>query len=176
MHFPLSFRQAGLSDAPAVAALVNSAYRGAASRKGWTTEADFLDGQRTDKAALEEILARGAQWILLAEHDRNIVGSLHLEKPRAEVCYLGMFAVSPERQSQGIGKRLVAEAERFARVELGCGAMRMLVISLRLDLIAWYQRLGYKSTGKYRPFPYGNERLGIPLRDDLRLELLEKRL
>lgn len=176
MHFPLSFRQAGLPDAAAVAALVNSAYRGPASRKGWTTEADFLDGQRTDKAALEEILASDAQWILLAEHERTLVGSLHLEKPRAEVCYLGMFAVDPERQSHGIGKHLVAEAERFARVELGCSAMRMLVITLRLDLISWYRRLGYKSTGKYRPFPYGNERLGIPLRDDLKLEVLEKRL
>ena len=42
---------ATVQDAPEIAILVNSAYRGDSSRQGWTTEADLLDGTRTDAAA-----------------------------------------------------------------------------------------------------------------------------
>jgi hypothetical protein len=37
-------------------------------------------------------------------------------------------------------------------------------------------RRGYARTGELLPFPYGNDRFGLPLRDDLQFEALEKEL
>jgi ribosomal protein S18 acetylase RimI-like enzyme len=99
----------------------------------------------------------------------------HIEK-QGEACYFGMFAVDPIRQSGGLGKSMLAEAERIADADFGCARMEMTVISVRDELIAWYERRGYRRTGKYKPFPYGDERFGIPKREDLRFELLEKPL
>jgi ribosomal protein S18 acetylase RimI-like enzyme len=85
-----------------------------------------------------------------------------------------MFAVAPDEQGSGLGKQLLAEAERVARDEWHCRAMRMTVIVQREELIAWYERRGYRRTGEYQPFPYGDERFGVPRRDDLRFEVLLK--
>jgi ribosomal protein S18 acetylase RimI-like enzyme len=172
----IRFRKAALQDTQRIVELVNSAYRGECSRKGWTTEADFLGGQRIDAAMIEEMFSSASQWILLGERGDGLVGLFNLERVNPGVCYFGMFAIRPDLQSQGIGKRLMVEAEQFARDELGCSTMRMLVITLRLELIAWYERRGYRRTGERQSFPYGNERFGLPLRDDLELEVLEKRL
>ncbi len=172
----IRFTPAVRADATRIAALVNSAYRGEASRRGWTTEADFLDGQRTDAAVIAEIIAQRDQWIVIGEHDGAIVGSMHLEKSAGGICYLGMFAIRPDLQARGLGKRFMAHAERFARERLGCARMRMQVITLRTELIAWYERRGYRHTGERGRFPYGDERFGIPLRADLEFEVLEKPL
>lgn len=170
------FRKAALHDAQRIVELVNSAYRGDRSRKGWTTEANFLGGQRTDAAMIEEIISNASQWIFLGERGDGLVGSFTLERTASGVCQFGMLAVRPELQSQGVGKQLITAAERLARDELGCSIMRMRVITLRLELIAWYERCGYRRTGAHGPFPYGDTRYGIPLRDDLEFEVLEKRL
>lgn len=172
----IAFRIAVTQDAQAIADLVNSAYRGESSRAGWTTEADFLAGQRTDKQAVEAIIASPAQRFLLGERDGVLLGCVCLEVMHREACHFGMFAVRPALQAQGIGKRFVAEAERVARERFGCSTMNMLVITRRAELIAWYERRGYRRTGEYDAFPYDDERCGIPLRDDLRLEVLTKRL
>ncbi len=172
----IRFRLAVPHDVPRVADLVNSAYRGATSRAGWTTEADFLGGQRTDAAAVAEIIASPAQRMLVGERDGILIGCACLEKVNAQTCHFGMFAIRPELQSRGIGKYFLAEAERVARADLGCTVMRMLVITLRHELIAWYERRGYRRTGEREPFPYGNERFGLPLRDDLEFEVLVKTL
>ncbi|KAH7107416.1 GCN5-like N-acetyltransferase [Auriculariales sp. MPI-PUGE-AT-0066] len=87
-----------------------------------------------------------------------------------------MFSVQPDIQGGGIGKRMIAEGERIAKEEFGLATMRMSVIDIRDTLIAFYERRGYKNTGKYKPFPYGDERFGIPKRDDLRFLILEKQL
>ena len=50
----------------------------------------------------------------------------------------------------------------------------MTVISLRHGLIAWYERRGYRRTGASEPFPYGDDRVGVPLRGDLHFVVLEK--
>ena len=90
--------------------------------------------------------------------------------------YFGMFSVRPSLQGQGIGKAMLDEAERIARDEFAQPAMRMTVIDVRDELIAYYARRGYRRTGVHKPFPYGDERFGIPKRDDLRFEVLEKAL
>ncbi|GAB3816870.1 N-acetyltransferase [Micromonospora zhanjiangensis] len=71
---------------------------------------------------------------------------------------------------------LLAEAERYARREWDAGEMRMTVIRQREDLIAWYERRGYSRTGEVSPFPYRDERFGVPLRPDLEFETLARKL
>ena len=87
-----------------------------------------------------------------------------------------MFSVRPNGQGAGIGNRLLVEAERVAAEEWKCNEMCMTVIDIRDELIAWYLRRGYRRTGEHKPFPYGDARFGIPLRDDLRFEVLRKSL
>ena len=162
----------------AVAALVNSGYRGEASRAGWTTEADFLGGQRTDADALRSELAARPGAVLLTLRDGprgELAGSVWLEPRGPDVWYLGMLTVRPDLQGHQLGRTLLAESERYA-ASRGARRMRMSVITLRDTLLAWYERRGYVRTGETLPFPYGNERFGIPLRDDLRFEVLEKAL
>jgi ribosomal protein S18 acetylase RimI-like enzyme len=84
--------------------------------------------------------------------------------------------VRPELQGAGLGRVVLAEAERIAREEWGVREMHMTVIHLREDLIAWYERRGYRRTGEMSPFPYDDQRFGIPRRDDLQFELLVKAL
>ncbi len=167
------FRPACAADVPAIVALVESAYRGESGRRGWTTESHLLDGQRTDAADVSALIGRPGSRVLMAEGDGRLKASCHIEC-RGTSGYFGMFAVDPEEQGSGLGKQVLAEAERIARDEWHCCAMRMTVIVQRDELIAWYERRGYRRTGEYQPFPYGNERFGIPRRDDLRFEVLLK--
>ena len=170
-----TFRLATPVDVAAIVPLVESAYRGDVSRKGWTTEADLLDGQRTDPAGVAELITKPGSCMLLAERDGALLACANLEK-RGDAGYFGMFSVRPDLQGGGIGRETLAEAERLARDDWHCREMQMTVISVRDELIAWYERRGYRRTGIYSPFPYGDERFGIPRRDDLRFELLVKPL
>ena len=166
------------ADLDAIAALVNSGYRGDSSRAGWTTEADFLGGQRTDADALRADLAARPGAVLLALRDEpggELLGSVWLEPRGADVWYLGMLTVRPDLQARQLGRTLLAEGERYAQSR-GARRMRLSVITVRDTLIAWYERRGYVRTGETLPFPYGDERFGLPLRDDLRFEVLEKAL
>ncbi len=169
------FRTATPTDVPALVTLIESAYRGEASRTGWTSEADLLDGQRTDPESVAEVVNGADSKMVVVEEDGEPIACCQLEL-RGGHAYFGMFAVRPSRQGGGLGKSTLAEAERFAREEWGVDEMRMTVISVREDLIAWYERRGYRRTGEMTPFPYGDERFGLPRRADLRFELLVKKL
>jgi ribosomal protein S18 acetylase RimI-like enzyme len=174
--------RAGAEDVAAVVALVNSAYRGDSSRAGWTTEADLLGGQRTDAAAIAALVADDDRRLLVhraaadAGSDSALLACVLLERRPPDGCYLGMLTVRPDRQDAGIGRRLLAAAEDCAAVELGARWIEMTVIGVRTELIAWYERRGYARTGERRPFPYGDERFGLPKRPDLAFEVLRKRL
>ncbi|MFF7967920.1 GNAT family N-acetyltransferase [Streptomyces sp. NPDC007903] len=170
-----TFRDATDADVDALVALVESAYRGDASRAGWTTEADILDGQRTDPEGVRQVIKTPDSRLLVVEREGRIVACCQLEH-RGTHAYFGMFAVSPTLQGSGLGKAVMAEAERLARADWGATEMHMTVISVRDDLIGWYERRGYRRTGETTPFPYGDERFGIPRRPDLRFELLVKPL
>ncbi|MFH8804024.1 GNAT family N-acetyltransferase [Streptomyces sp. NPDC017936] len=171
----LTFRDATEEDVDALVALVESAYRGESSRAGWTTEADILEGQRTDPEGVLDVIKSPHGRLLTAERDGRIIACCQLEH-RGDHAYFGMFAVTPTAQGGGLGKAVLAQAEREAREDWGVGEMHMTVISVRDDLIAWYERRGYRRTGRMTPFPYGDERFGVPQRDDLRFELLVKPL
>jgi len=171
----LNFRSATPADIPALVTLVTSAYRGDVSKQGWTTEADMLDGQRIDPDVLARDIDRDRSRILLAERDGVLLACAHVAEDEG-AGYFGMFSVRPDLQGGGVGKAMLAEAERVARDEWRLPAMRMTVIDIRDELIAFYVRRGYVRTGIKKPFPYGDERYGIPKRDDLRFEILEKPL
>jgi ribosomal protein S18 acetylase RimI-like enzyme len=167
-------------------ALVESAYRGEPSRSGWTTEADLLDGQRTDVMDVAGLVQGPGTRILLALADETevsssgeslgaLLGSV-LVGDEGDTVYLGMFAVRPTLQARGVGRALLAEAERVGRNVLGHHKARMTVLAQRPELIAWYERRGYRQTGEHQPFPYGNPRLGLPRRQDLVLAVLRKQL
>lgn len=172
---PLAFRAATPADVDAVVALVESAYRGHASRAGWTTEADLLDGRRTNADDVLANILRPQSQVLLAFRGDALVACAHVAVEDG-AGYFGMFSVAPTLQRSGLGKAMMAEAERIAREDYGMALMRMTVIDVRDELIAWYERRGYHRTGVTKPFPYGDERFGIPLRPDLRFEVLEKAL
>lgn len=171
----MSFRFATMEDVPALVALVESAYRGEVSRKGWTTEADLLGGRRTGADDIDACIRDPDGGILCFERNGEILACANVTR-RDGAGYFGMFAVSPELQGSGIGKALLNEAEKTVRDEWKLHAMRMTVIDCREELIAFYQRRGYRLTGIKQPFPYGDERFGIPKRDDLQFEIMEKPL
>ena len=171
----LTYRAATLADIPALITLVTSAYRGDASRAGWTTEAHILDGARIDAVCLQADIERERSTVLLAERDGQLVACAHVADDHGEG-YFGMFSVDPAQQGGGIGKQVMDAAEAHAAREWGVPVMQMTVIDIRDELIAFYERRGYQRTGIKKPFPYGDERFGIPKRDDLRFEILEKAL
>ncbi|MDR2871002.1 MAG: GNAT family N-acetyltransferase [Xanthomonadaceae bacterium] len=171
----LTFRSATVADIPTIIRLVTSAYRGNVSRQGWTTEADLLDGPRIDPEVLRHDIERPHSRVLLAEIDSDLVACAHVAI-EDDAGYFGMFAVRPDQQSSGLGKKVMTEAERIVGKEWQLPIMKMTVIDLRDELIAYYERRGYVRTGIKKPFPYDDVRFGIPKRDDLRFEVLEKSL
>ena len=178
----LVFRAATGDDVDEVVELVQSAYRGDSSRVGWTTEADLLDGMRTDADRVAAEIADPRSLLLLAAQRPEgagradpIVACCHLRDDGGRA-YFGLFAVRPGAQGGGIGRAVLAEAERLAAERWGAAEMWMTVISLRHDLIAWYERLGFALTGETQPFPYGDERFGRPRRPDLAFAVLTKPL
>lgn len=170
----LAFRIATHDDIDALLELVESAYRGDSSRQGWTTEADLLDGQRTDRDGLRATIDKDGSVIVLAERDGELLGCANLER-QGDAAYFGMFAVRPGLQGHGIGDAILRECERIAR-DWRLASVRMTVIWTRTELIAFYHRRGYAATGERAPFPYGDERFGLPKRADLWFEVYAKSL
>lgn len=165
--------QALLADAAELDVLVNSAYRGDSSRQGWTTEADLLDGTRTDAKAIAEIIQKPGYTILKYVEGNHILGCVELHQDGARL-YLGMLTVRPNLQGKGIGKQLMKAAEEEA-IRLQCTSVYMTVISVRKELIEWYQRHGYQPTGERKPFAFNDPRFGQP-KQPLEFIVLEKRL
>ena len=158
-------------DIPALNKLVNSAYRGESSRKGWTTEADLIDGTRLDETVLRELFNDNRTTILKYIEAGQILGCVELRKEKGNV-YLGMLTVQPDLQAKGIGKKLLFAGEAFAR-ENDSKKMFMTVVSIRTKLIEWYERHGYQLTGERKPFNMPDERFGIP-KQPLEFVVLEK--
>ncbi|WP_413568965.1 GNAT family N-acetyltransferase [Bdellovibrio sp. HCB117] len=174
MH--IEFTQADESHIDHLVELVNSAYRGDSSKEGWTTEADLLDGQRVDAEGIRELINKEDSIILIAEDDDtgDLLGCVHLERQNTK-CYLGMLTVDPSLQSQGIGKMLLDESEALAQF-WDCTSIYMTVITVRSELIAWYVKHGFRDTKEKKPFPYGDERFGIPKVQGLEFTVLEKKI
>ena len=161
------------ADLEAVAALVNASYRGAG---GWTNEADYLDGERTDAETLRRDLAAQPNATLLTLRDASdgpLLGVVWLEPAEADTWYLGMLTVRPDIQDRQLGRALLGEAETWAAAR-GARRIKMTVVNVRDTLIAWYERRGYRLTGETLPFPYEDQPFGAPKRDDLAFVVLER--
>ncbi|KAK4159615.1 acyl-CoA N-acyltransferase [Cladorrhinum sp. PSN259] len=179
---PLTFRIATPSDAPAIQPLVQSAYRGESSRKGWTTEADLLSGNRIDVAGITAKITAPNSAVILAyaPEENRLIGCCEVLQKSSDVAYFGMFAVDPTRQAGGVGRQVLAYAEEHARLTFGVKKMEMSVIEVRKELIAWYMRRGYKDSGIRGEFPAEEVKLmgGAAIRDwkELGFLVLEKEL
>ena len=174
---PLALRPAAAAaDLPAIAALMNSAFRGVGPNAGWNSEAAYIDGDRTSEAHLrEELTAKPDSLLLVAEHPEthHLIGCVALDPQSPDIWYLGSLTIAPALQNSGLGRDLLAAAEDLA-TSRGARRMRMKVVHVRDTLIAWYQRRGYQLTGETSPFPYGDTRFGTPRRPDLCFVVLEK--
>jgi len=168
----LFFRCAIISESAAIASLVNAAYRGESSRQGWTNEADLLDGLRTTAADVQHLIESEHSVILLCMRGDDLIASVCLEK-KADAAYVGMFVVNPAMQKLGIGKQLLTYAENFAEQHWSVSKFCMHVITLRHELIAFYERRGYQRTGIVKEFP-ANPEMWQPKINGLQFELLEK--
>lgn len=170
------FIQATADQAKDINDLVNSAYRGEGSKRGWTTEADLLGGQRIDSEEVRHLINQENSVILVAENEKSgaIDGCVHLEK-QDEKCYLGMLTVKPTLQGKGLGAMFLEECEAFAQF-WDCSSIYMTVIAQRTELISWYEKHGFVKTGERKPFPYGDEKFGLPKVDDLQFIVLQKKI
>lgn len=161
-------------DISALVSLMDNAYRGERSKQGWTSEAGlFLGNKRTDEETVTKLINKpGAIFLKFTNENGVIEGSVFLHNKESRL-YLGMFSVSPSEQGKGIGKRLLKAVDEYAR-EQHCSLIHMTVITVREDLIAWYEKNGYQRTGKVLPFPV-DERFGIPIQP-LEMVVLEKQV
>lgn len=164
------------ADYSAIVALANHAYRGAGTSASWNIETGIIEGQRLNDSLLREDLAAKPEAHLLTYRDHGsdaLVGCVWLEPSRDGIWYLGLLAIQPDHQKRQLGRELLTAAENFAK-ERGARRIRMTVLNIRDTLIAWYLRRGYSPTGETEPFPYGDERFGKPLRNDLYFVVFEK--
>jgi len=169
----LKISQIEKDDIEALVILVNSAYRGESSKKGWTTEADLLGGLRTNQKSLQELLFQPGAIMLSAKNETGCpLGCVYLQQQEKRL-YLGMLTVAPEMQGKGIGNQLLIAAEKYAK-EINCNTITMTVIDVRFELVDWYKRKGYQTTGETKPFPTDPE-FGIP-KQPLQFAVLEKKI
>jgi ribosomal protein S18 acetylase RimI-like enzyme len=165
--------QAIRADAEELSRLINGAYRGESSKAGWTTEADFLDGTRTDTASILDLMDHSGTTLLKYMNDDAIVGCIELRVENQKL-YIGMLTVHPNLQGKGVGKKLLARAEKEA-LSRRCISIYMTVLSVRTELIDWYLRNGYELTGDRKPFDFKDPVFGKP-KISLEFVVLEKKL
>lgn len=166
---PFSFRPAVVADVPDLHRLVERAYRGDSARAGWTHEADLLESPRTSAEALTAVVQDPRQAVLLAFDGERLVGCVQVSRVGDDGAYFGLLTVEPARQAGGLGRQLIAAAERWAVERWGARRMELTVVSVRRELIAYYERRGYRLTGEQRPFP-------VAVEPPLLLSVMEKPL
>jgi ribosomal protein S18 acetylase RimI-like enzyme len=159
-------------DVNSIVSLVNSAYRGGGSRAGWTDETRILSGPRIRAPDVKSLIEEPSTTVLLGRMHNALGGCICVEIDQS-ICTISMLAIDPALQSSGCGRTLLEAAERYA-VSTGAMIAKMTVIQQRATLLAWYARRGYEPTGDIERFPYGDESVGIPLRDDLQFVVLQK--
>jgi ribosomal protein S18 acetylase RimI-like enzyme len=164
------------ADYAAIIDLANIAYRGTGASASWNAEAGIIEGQRLNESLLKDDLAAKPDGYLLTyrdDPDGMLLGTVWVDPKKDGVWHLGLLMVQPDQQKRQLGRGLLAAAEGFVK-ERGGRRISMSVLHVRSTLIAWYERRGYAATGETQPFPYGDERFGRPLRDDLYFMALEK--
>ena len=164
-------------DATPLADLVNAAYRGTGGHYGWTHEAELIAGNRASTRDVATLIDDSSATVLIRRGDKPpaLLGCVAVEMNNADRCTISMLAIAPEHQAAGLGRALLADAEQFAASK-GATIAKITVVQQREALIAWYERRGYRRTGALEAFPYGDDSVGMPMRDDLGFVVLEKNL
>lgn len=165
------FRNATPLDAAAVVNLVNLAYR---TEGGWTTESHLIIGDRLVEEDYLLSLKKTDQLILLAQKDEQVVGCIEIKMEGIQA-QLGMLAVLPQEQDQGIASDLLDQAEKIAKTHFDASEAFMLVLDVRKDLLEYYFRKGYQRANEYAPFPM-DLNVGKPISENLILEKIIKHL
>ena len=168
----LSFHKAELSDAAAIAELVNTAYRGENSRAGWTTEADLLDGLRITTQEVATLIRRDDAFVLVGVLRDQVVASIACERLE-NTAKFALIAVKPTLQNNGYGREMIQAAEAITTREWRVAGFFMSVITLRTELIEFYERLGFERSGQFEDFPEKPD-LWQPKVQPLALEYLVK--
>lgn len=163
------------SDVEEIVSLVNQAYRGEPKNKSWTTEHDLVEGERATPEEVRELVMRSDSLILLSRRAGQIVAAVHLEKISDSEAYLGMLAVAPTRQREGLGKMMLRAAENYLRDAWQCTEVSITVISQRTELIDFYRRRGYVPLANIKPYP-GDGKFGKPKLPSLTIEAFSKSL
>ncbi len=135
----MNIRMATEADFYPLLRLINTAF---------DVERFFKDEDRLDDARLRSYLEKGN--FLIMEEAGELVASVYVER-KDNRAYLGLLSVDPTQQKRGLGRRLTAAAEEFAR-EMGARFMDLTVVNLRTELPGIYEKLGYRVTGT-APFP-----------------------
>ena len=130
-----------------VVALMESAYRGAESLTGWTSEDHLIDGSRTNFGEILSVLEDPKALMLIARDSGGVVVGCASIAYEHGACSFGKYAVTPRQQGHGIGKSLLAAAEESAIARFNAIRMTMMVIDGRIELEAFYERRGYCRTG-----------------------------
>lgn len=164
-----TIRPATSADLPALHRVIERAYRGDSAKLGWTHEADLLFDTRTDISTLEAIVADPAQVLLTLFEGTVPLGCVNVADRGCRLAYLGLLCVEPTRQGEHLGRSLMAAAEAYARDSFGCDRIEMTVIEQRRELVAYYERRGWRVTGEKRDFP-------VPLDPPFFMEVLVKPL
>lgn len=158
-----------MNDLAALRRVVERAYRGDSARRGWTHEADLLSDTRLDDGELEAVLADPAQALLVLFDGATLLGCVNVADRGGGLAYLGLLCIDPDRQGERLGRRLMSAAEAHARDIFACHVIEMTVIAQRTELIAYYQRRGWRLTGETKPFP-------VPLDPPYVMQVLAKPL
>lgn len=169
------FRLAALADVESLVRLIRSAYRGESSRQGWTSEADLVGGDRISAEQVLAMIEEPNSIMLVFDEGNSIIACCHVEDRGGNLAYFGTFAVAPTEQGVGLGRRVMAEAERSAVLRFGSAVLELAVLAQQEKLIAWYERLGFSRSGETRPFPADPE-FARPLHNDLYFVVLSKNL
>ncbi len=149
--------------------LVNLSYRGA---KGWTKETDIVSGDRISAGEVQALLSDPKAHLLVAIKNDEVLSCVCVEE-NEDSAYIGLLAVHPRLQGSGIGKDILAQAERYASTTFKAVKYVMVVVSQRKELIEYYERRGYVRTGNIQDYPK-HLNVGIPLKSELTIEYLEK--
>jgi N-acetylglutamate synthase-like GNAT family acetyltransferase len=168
-------RQAVESDAKDLVKVIRSAYRGDISRRGWTSEADLVGGDRIDVDQVLALAEANNSFFLVLEKNGEVVGCCHVESRGGGCCYFSTFSINPALQGAGLGDYLLREAELLAVATYKSTQMELAVLDQQTKLIEWYRRRDFSFTGETRPFPV-DEKFAKPLRENLYFVVLKKDL
>ena len=138
----LEIRPAAPADVAAVERITRAAYAAYLPRIGrWPAPAE------ADHAAL---IAAGETWLAtLAGEPAGVL----VVRPRATTLLLESVAVDPVRQGRGVGRALIAHAERVA-ADAGLVAVELYTNAAMTENLMLYPRLGYRRVGRAREHGY----------------------